>query len=98
MKPFSASASLNPATAASSAGWLTICVMPMVYAWLVASAAALGLPASLVSSESPQPATATPSTTARTSTAASAPSLLVSRMILLSNLTDWRIVWFTTTR
>src|SRR5450759_1562808 len=91
LKPFSARAALKPATAASRAGWLTICVMPILYALLV-SALALGLLELLELSElPPQPAT-TPARATMASSVMSGINLNARGIVLLSTTDECAIL------
>src|SRR5450830_74866 len=91
MKPFSASASLNPCTAASRAGCVTIWVMPILYALLV-SALALGLLLELELLELlPQPMM-TPAKAITTSSTTSITTLNARGIVLLSTTDECAIL------
>src|SRR5450759_2237180 len=91
LKPFSARAALKPATAASRAGWLTICVMPILYALLV-SALALGLLLELELLELLPQAAMTPARAITPSSATSRITLNARGIVLLSTTDECAIL------
>src|SRR5665811_703568 len=91
LKPFSARAALKPATAASRAGWLTICVMPILYALLV-SALALGLLELPELPELPPQPAMTPARATTTSGTTSKTTLNARSIVLLSTTDECAIL------